>query len=426
MPPLVRAVVALLAIAAAAMRGAAPPCADAVGAALTTAAGNSAVTDSLTTPATLPRRPSVGAIRWDAWNRFKDGSYDNVSGAAHKCLSPHQWHPRLPFFGAVTGNNSVTFNENSQAVMDQEIRYAVRAGLQYWAFDTYCSYPGDTHIPECQAYFDQWDGYRPRDPAYGLDLYLASKRRAEIGFTLILLGAPAAAPAFVNSTVSLMLEPGFHHITDAAGESRPLLYAFQLLESQAAAVGGWPAWKARFQALRNASIAAGAGNPYLVAMSGSVQEAATLRQQLGFDAVSAYAIASGSTLNGAPYAAQVASAQKWWKDAQAMGLQLVPQAPTGWDPRPRAENEPSWTHEGPNHFVAPTSDELSGFVRSATQWACAHQHNGSEALSVLMYAWQECSEGGYLIPTVDTSAPDGVNTQRIDALSAVLPAAPCA
>lgn len=66
-----------------------------------------------------PPRPIVGAIRWDAWNGVP---VDNVSYWATKALSPNEWHARLPFFGNVTGENSVQFNGDTQAVMDAEIK----------------------------------------------------------------------------------------------------------------------------------------------------------------------------------------------------------------------------------------------------------------------------------------------------------------
>lgn len=69
-------------------------------------------------PAATPR-PIVGAIRWDAWNGVP---VDNVSYWATKALSPNEWHARLPFFGNVTGENSVQFNGDTQAVMDAEIK----------------------------------------------------------------------------------------------------------------------------------------------------------------------------------------------------------------------------------------------------------------------------------------------------------------
>ncbi|TSA31575.1 MAG: hypothetical protein D4R65_10910, partial [Verrucomicrobiaceae bacterium] len=72
-------------------------------------------------------RPIVGAIRWDAW---QEGG--GIQAAVEKSLGPNHWHYRLPFFAKITGRDSVVFNGNTQAVMDQEINYAADAGINFW------------------------------------------------------------------------------------------------------------------------------------------------------------------------------------------------------------------------------------------------------------------------------------------------------
>lgn len=261
--------------------------------------------------------------------------------------------------------------------------------------------------------------YAPRDPTYGLRRYLASPHKTDIDFSLILLGAPAAAPVFVADTVAMFKEPTYHRVRDSSGALRPLAFLFQASENASASVGGWGAWKARFEALRAASVKAGAGNPYLVAMDFTVPRATTLMRHLGFDAISTYALPQTSSTAGTPFASELQQAQQWWAAAAAAGVEVVPQAPSGWDPRPRAQNPPSWVHEGPQHFVPATPADLRGLVNSAVSWTCANP-KAAPAATVLMYAWNENSEGGFLIPTL------GNGTERVDALAEVLPAKPCA
>jgi len=75
-------------------------------------------------------RPSVGAIRWDAWH----GPASNVGLTVEKTLAPARWHYRLPFFGKAVGENAVEARGDTQEIMDREIEYAHAAGLDYWAF----------------------------------------------------------------------------------------------------------------------------------------------------------------------------------------------------------------------------------------------------------------------------------------------------
>ena len=74
--------------------------------------------------------------------------------------------------------------------------------------------------------------------------------------------------------------------------------------------GGWAAWREQWESFRNESIAQGSGNPYFVAMCvgvGNYQQAVALKDRLGFDAISSYAL-PGGTVDGMPFSKQHASA----------------------------------------------------------------------------------------------------------------------
>jgi len=99
--------------------------------------------------------------------------------------------------------------------MDQEIAYAKHAGLDYWAFDTYCTYGPNcqTTDPLCKQYYMETSNkYCPQNPGYGLKLYLASSRRRDINFTFVLLGSPACNAAYQQYWVSLMKSDSFQTV----------------------------------------------------------------------------------------------------------------------------------------------------------------------------------------------------------------------
>lgn len=62
-------------------------------------------------------RPTVGVIRWDAWN-LVDGQYDFMSNYTHRYLSTKRFQYRLPFFGKILSDNNVTFDGDTQEIMD--------------------------------------------------------------------------------------------------------------------------------------------------------------------------------------------------------------------------------------------------------------------------------------------------------------------
>jgi len=181
-------------------------------------------------------RPSVGVIRWDAWDQF-NGQYDPISYYLHRALSPDEFHYRIPFFGSVTGPNNISFNGDQQWIMDQEILYAKHAGIDYWAFDTYCTFGENcsTNNTFCQQYYQQTSHlYCPRNPAYGLNLYLSSSYRSLVNFTFVLLGSSPCDVTFQQQYIELMKHKEFQTVKGG----RPLLYLFQFDDAEANKCGG--------------------------------------------------------------------------------------------------------------------------------------------------------------------------------------------
>merc|ERR1712113_364047 len=80
------------------------------------------------------------------------------------------------------------------------------------------------------------------------------------------------------------------------------------------------------------------------------------------------------------------------------------------DPRPRADwcerilpsapYHPQWCgQEGPKHFVEPTSAELTSLFRDAKSLIEKQGNALGESGAAIAYAWNENSEGGWLLPT---------------------------
>ncbi|CAF1480738.1 unnamed protein product [Adineta ricciae] len=358
-------------------------------------------------------RPTVGVIRWDAWNLF-NGQYDAISYYLHRALSPEKFHYRIPFYASVLSPTNISFNGDMQTVMDNEILYAKHAGLDYWAFDTYCTFGPNctTNNTFCSQYYQQTSNqYCPRNPAYGLNLYLSSAYRSLINFTFVLLGSSPCDVAFQEHYLEHMKHPHFQTVLGG----RPLLYLFQFDDAEANSCGGgWTGSKQVFQRFRQMAVSRGIQNPYMVLMDFNVQTVQSHAAMLGFDAISTYAL-PGGTQQGTPYVELLHSAQTWWESARQVGAKIVPLAPTGWDPRPRAENPVPWVDEGPEHYLQPSVEELQQLIRSGINFTCTYNQT-AEAQTIIIYAWNECSEtSGSLVPSL------GNGTLYIDTLSKILP-----
>jgi hypothetical protein len=249
--------------------------------------------------------------------------------------------------------------------MDQEIAYAHAGGLDYWAFLT----------------------YHPEGPmSLGLKLYLSSTKKSKINFCVIL-----------------------HHIRrDALKEEAERILEYFKGPQYQKVLGGRPlvymlrcrAGKGFYDDLRKRAVAAGLKAPYFVQMEGNKNSAA----KLGFDAVSSYTGRGG-----------VGACERWRRE----GAKVVPAVSSGWDRRPRVQNPVPWeggkprpVRGGPGPGTLSPA-KIAARVRQAVDWNRKYPDAG-EANAVIIYAWNEFDEGGWLCPTKSEG------TARLDAIKKVL------
>lgn len=329
-------------------------------------------------------RTAVGAIRWDAWTGGE------VTKQVERTLGPRKYHDRLPWFAEVAGDATVRINGGRQEVMDQEIAFAADAGLDYWAFLLY---------PESSSM------------SQSLKHYLASACRCRMNFCLILhnaFGVPEDQwPRERDRAVALLKEPGYQTVPGG----RPLVFAFQVRYK-----GSFPA--ERFAEFRDAARGAGL-RPYFVFMGWSPREDYAREKTHGFDAVSAYAYGSAD----ATYEALAREVEnRYWKNAAGAGVPYIPMVTTGWDKRPRKDNPVTWEagHSYHQQDVFPSAAEpreIASHLARALEFARDNRPI-CEANAIIIYAWNEHDEGGWLAPTwVPGGKP---NTARLDAIRKIL------
>jgi hypothetical protein len=348
----------------------------------------------------LPRKnsrvvPVVGAIRWDAWY----GNRGHAGRSVHKALGPKEWHSRLPFFGKVLSDSMVEMIGDSQAVVDQEIHYASDSGLDYWAF----VYTGANS-----------------ELNYALDKYRKSRDKNKINFTLILLGGSvgkgglAAWPEKMNDYIAYFKDPNFQTVLNG----RPLLYMFHAQPMVGEkGFSSWQEGKKAFAQLRETAMRAGHKNPYLVAMEWSHTFGRQLIDSLGFDAIGAYASSANDT--AATYQKLAEHTERWWDQMRETGAQVVPLVSAGWDRRPRVIHPMPWeTWQKPGegyllYYETPKPQELATHLQHAIQWSAKYPQ-AAEAQAVIIYAWNENDEGGWIVPTLSEK------TGKLDAIKKIL------
>ncbi|GIQ73817.1 hypothetical protein [Bradyrhizobium sp. RD5-C2] len=345
--------------------------------------------------ATLTGRPLVGALRWDAW--YAPGS--TPTKAVETSLSPQQYHWRVPFFAKeTTGMNraEVAFPEVTQETIDKEIKQAVFAGIDYWAFVAYGS--GD---PMSRA----------------LKMFRESPIKKDISYCIFTefprFGSHDKESPLIDEHVNLMGDDNYLRV--AGG--RPLYFlGFIHVADVEKRWGGMENLRSQIDQFRARVKDAGHGDPYLV-LTGDKKLLYEQGAFLTADAVSSYAGVYGSVRGS--YADLARGAERDWNELAKSRLPVIPTVMTGWDRRPRIERPVPWeAKQRPgvgmeNFFIAPTGPELSDHLHRAIEWRSA-QPAELKSPAILIYAWNENDEGGWLIPTLPCK------TERLEALRKVL------
>jgi hypothetical protein len=160
-------------------------------------------------------------------------------------------------------------------------------------------------------------------------------------------------------------------------------------------------------------IAAGFPNPYIVVQNFSASRAAADADRYGADAISSYVMGvRGPSGVVQPFSSLVANAKRDWDAYKNTGKKVIPTVMTGYDtrPDPSRSREPYWGYATPQQIAA--------HLRDALKWSAANPGAAAEANTIQIYAWNEISEGGWLLPS--NTAFDPVGTGRLDAIAAVL------
>jgi len=280
--------------------------------------------------------------------------------------------------------------------MAKEIKQAVFAGIDYWAFVAYGS----------------------ADPmSRALKMFRESPIKNELSYCIFTefprWGARDKESPLIDEHIKLMGDDNYLRVSGG----RPLYFlGFIHAADVERRWGGYDNLQSQIQQFRARVQAAGHGNPYLV-LTGDKKLLNEQGALLTADAVGSYAGVYGSVRGS--YADLTRGAERDWNELAKSRLPVVPTVMTGWDRRPRIERPVPWeTKQRPgvgmeNFFIAPTGPELSDHLHRSIEWQAA-QPAELKSPAILIYAWNENDEGGWLVPTLPC------RTERLEALRKVL------
>jgi hypothetical protein len=247
----------------------------------------------------------------------------------------------------------VTADDNTQAIMDQQIAYANSAHIDYITF------------------IDDPKYYWPSNFA----LFRSSAKRGNLQYCVIVHGNTGEAWSDrVNRLVSYFGDSFYVKVLDG----RPLVYLFDQ--------SIWT--KSDIDELRNASIAAGYGNPYVVGMAYNNEDYSSF-----CDAGSCYLTKEPVVIKN-----------------YVGTTKTIPLISYGANELPRVDNPVPWGN-GRSNTAEITGDSLIPYINEGIQWI-KENPDAAEANCLLINSWNEHCESAVCIePRLN---PDGsINTTNL-------------
>ena len=221
--------------------------------------------------------------------------------------------------------------------------------------------------------------------------------------------------AYVREYVALAADPAYQRVHN----NRPLFYIFGP-KDLAAQLGDKKHSVDRLRSavaqLRKQFQRKRLGNPYIVGMNAGGIWSAKYIDEAGLDAVSAYRGCFGATVKGTPYRELSKNIQEQFLEKNPKREVIVPLL-SGANHLPRHERLPE--KFSARHYREPEKGELAAHVTFGLDWIEAHPRQ-CPARSVLIYAWNEHSEGGFLCPLMGKAPAYTPDTSRLDELARVL------
>ena len=326
---------------------------------------------------------AAGAIRWDAWYDRKD-----ASSYAQDNLYPLQFRDRAPIHCTV--GNDVKMNCTGTAdVIEAEIKAAATAGLKFWAFDWF---------PEGSSFRKAWTLYQASPSKHLIDWCpivgvgsLGSATKSATGTTKIM-----------SDWAALMVKTEYFKVKFPTS-FRPVVFIHYIEKENVKYFGSPEGLQWALKLLRDEAARAGAGNPYIILFDPTADP--KLLQRTGADAISNY-IAGFKPKENGNFLSLDSQVRDYWGLLAASGVPTVPIAQVGWDTRPRKASPPPWEKSpspparDPNTFYEiATPQQFASQVAAAKSFIRSNPASCPSGL-LLMYSWDECDEGGCIMPTL--------------------------
>lgn len=328
----------------------------------------------------------TGVINWDC--SLPPDTF--FGGYIAKTLGNKKWRYCTPYYADIISDDAISFHYKSAEEYDRELRYAIEAKIDYFAYvwhtDNRNAKP-DPKVPTSVTHPHAWT------QDYARKLHQKSSLSDKIKLCAILLCSQPYIQSDYESLAHQMKQPYYEKVGD-----RPLVYLF----------GGY---RLDFiELLRSFPEKYGTGDPYIVFMNNGVKSADGDYSKA--DAVSDYAC----FINGTDkYSDLIDTLIQNNESRKRFGIDLVPTFTLGWDPSPRIETSVPWiSYVKKLYAKTPTPVEIEQAATRLAGWMAANKEYIKSG-HTLTFAWNEFEEGGFICPTYNDDG--SINEERIGAFA---------
>ena len=320
----------------------------------------------------------IGVINWDCSVPSETTFFGRY---ATRSLGPREFRDRTPYYAIETGPDTILYRERTVADYEIELRHAIAAGIDYFAYCWYDREPHSDHVVDGSATTVDDTVCELVDARMK---HLASPLRSQIGLCAILITCHPYRDEELADLAETMKQPYYEKI-----DGRPLVYLFA------------GPWQELIERLRKICKNAGVADPYAVLMADRVSPDDATKVQ----ALSSYA---GATAQGRTWN-EFFDNELARNDVRAgNGLPVIPHFSMGWNPTPRIKHTVPWTSYPDGVYAPPaTVEELFAAANRLKSWTEEHQTLCPTG-HVLTFAWNEFEEGAWICPTLgkDAATPD--------------------
>ncbi len=317
----------------------------------------------------------IGAINWDC--AVPEDTYFGFHSA--KSLSPKQFRYRTPYYAHIESDSKISYTYKTQEEFDEELKYAIEAGIDYFAYTWYTEEKLDR---------DDLEG-KLHEITYGRNMHLKSALKDKIKLCAMFVCSHIHTDNDLEKLAAIMKESYYEKV-----DGRPLVYLF----------GGYRVdYIERLNALcQKHSLP----KPYIVFLNNGVESEDGDYSKA--DAVSAYTCGAERITTHAQLCDQLEKANEKRKE---FGIDTVPLFTTGWDPKPRILNPVPWvSYPDVDYAAVATDEELLDSANRLCTWIQNNQ-NVTKTRHILTFAWNEFEEGGFICPTYNEDGT--INDQRV-------------